>query len=607
MKRRDFIKSGTAAASAGLVGGLPLSCSNQRRPNVLLILTDDQGWDDLGCHGNTVLDTPRLDRFARESVQFANFYVTPVCAPTRASLLTGRHFLRTGVSHVHGGRDFVHPDEVMLGQMFQGAGYRTGTWGKWHSGKTTGYLPWERGFHEAYKARLYRHENSVGQFNGEDREHTGWTVDTLTDYAIDFIERNRDRPWFAYVPYLTVHAPLRTDEKLIAKYEKRGVGRMLAAVYGMLEQLDHNVGRLLDRLDELELADNTVVLFLSDNGPQFFDDMPEKDRKIRYVSAYKGHKGSMWENGIKAPLFMRYGKRFTPHTVQRLADVCDIFPTLMDLCGIPITDDQPRLDGRSIRPWLEGDEQALPPRESVIFSNIGWPPQKNEVERRQAADAEYAPIPPDRKAQTPFEEQLCGLRTEEHKLLYNPGFAPGAPEKVDRSVLIDIRRDPREDVNLAAASAPLAARMESRLRGWFEQVMAEPHSFHTPVFAVGPGTTNAVPTYAPLRLQGGVVNRALATHGWRTPGDGGEYLIDVREAGLYRLTLSCRDKKGTVRLRAMVDDESVECDVAQTEETALGSLRLAAGQRVLRLSVASASTGAELADVRSVVFERVEA
>jgi arylsulfatase A-like enzyme len=256
------------------------------RPNVLLILTDDQGWDDFGCSGNEYLKTPRLDRLAEESVTFSNYYVTPVCAPTRAALLTGRHYLRTGVSHVHGGKDFIHPDEVLLPEMFQKAGYVTGMWGKWHSGKTSGYFPWERGFDEAYMATLYIHKDNPGLFNGVPRKHEGWTVETLTDYAIDFIKRNKDKHWFAYVPYLTVHSPLDAPEELIDKYRQQGLGLDLSKVYAMLEQLDGNIARLLDCIDNLDSDHETLILFFCDNGPWYLRQASPRDLEIRYPSQF---------------------------------------------------------------------------------------------------------------------------------------------------------------------------------------------------------------------------------------------------------------------------------------------------------------------------------
>jgi arylsulfatase A-like enzyme len=164
------------------------------RPNVIVILADDLGYGDLGIHGNTVCRTPNLDRLGHHSLRIVPFYVHAVCAPTRASLLTGRHYLRTGVSHVHGGRDFLHPREVTIADWFRHNGYRTGMWGKWHSGKTTGYFPWERGFDEAYMADLYQHEGGGGRLNGERIDTPGWTTAAITDMALDFAEKEDDRP-----------------------------------------------------------------------------------------------------------------------------------------------------------------------------------------------------------------------------------------------------------------------------------------------------------------------------------------------------------------------------------------------------------------------------
>ena len=156
------------------------------KPNIILIQADDLGWDDLAVHGNQFVDTPALDKLAAEGIQFKQFYVNSVCAPTRASLLTGRHFLRTGVSHVHGGKDFVNLNETLLSETLKINGYRTGMWGKWHSGKTNGYFPWQRGFDEAYMAQLYKHENSEGLLNGKTVQHQKWASEVITDYAIDF-------------------------------------------------------------------------------------------------------------------------------------------------------------------------------------------------------------------------------------------------------------------------------------------------------------------------------------------------------------------------------------------------------------------------------------
>ncbi len=575
-------------------------------PNVLLILTDDQGWDDLGHHGNPWLETPRLDALAEESVEFANYYVAAVCAPTRASLLTGRHFLRTGVAHVHGGKDFVHPDEVMIPELFRSAGYRTGMWGKWHSGKTSGYFPWERGFDEAYMAQLYKHRDSRGRLNGEQVEHAGWTVDTITDYAVDFMRRHRGRPFFAFVPYLTVHTPLAAPEELIEKYTSKGLSRALAQTYGMLEQMDTGVGRLLDCLDELALADDTIVLFMSDNGPAVsYGVYTEADRAMRYVNGYKGHKGNMWENGIKSPLFVRRPGRFRPHTVRRLCDVCDVFPTLLDLCGIPLPEGHPKLDGRSIVPYLEGEEGGLPPKDSFIYVDPAWQPHEHEPgEYCRAHAVEYQPVPPERKAGLPFEPQAVGMRSEEYKLMRNPGPVKGAPEAVGGRVLIHIAVDPKEDINALGDAPEVGGRMEEALRGWFEEMRREPHSFYTPTFAIGPGATNVVWLYAPEMVRGNVCSAALASDGWRQPGDGADYRIQVTGAGRYGVRLHCRGfAGGPVRLAIRVGDGALRAAVGSAGDTDLGEMRLPEGNHVLKLDLVASEAGGEPAGLTALTFE----
>ncbi|MEE9463814.1 MAG: sulfatase-like hydrolase/transferase, partial [Bacteroidales bacterium] len=209
----------------------------ERQPNIILIQADDLGWDDLGIHGNRLIETPNLNSLAGESVRFSQFYVTPVCATTRAALLTGRHFLRTGVSHVHGGKDFLHLDETTIADVMKDAGYVTGMWGKWHSGKTDGYFPWERGFDEAFMARLYDYYDNEGSYNGESLQTEGWITGVLTDMAIDFMKDHREVPFFAYLPYLTCHAPLDAPRHYVEKYLGKGLSENLAMLYGMVEHM----------------------------------------------------------------------------------------------------------------------------------------------------------------------------------------------------------------------------------------------------------------------------------------------------------------------------------------------------------------------------------
>ncbi|MFP4380145.1 MAG: sulfatase-like hydrolase/transferase [Candidatus Sumerlaeia bacterium] len=580
------------------------------KTNVLLILTDDQGWDDYGCHGNPWLRTPNLDRMREESVRFSNYYVASVCAPSRASLLTGRHFLRVGVAHVHGGKDFIHPGEVLISDLFRQGGYATGMWGKWHSGKSSGYFPWERGFDEAYMAQLYKHKDSIGRMNGREVSHEGWTVDTLTDYAIDFLKRQKEggKPFFAFLPYLTVHAPLVAPDGLIDEYEAMGMSRALATVYAMIDQLDVNIGRLMDALQELDLEKNTVMLFMSDNGPACLEGtLSDADRRQRYVNRYKGHKGNMWENGIKSPLWVRQPGRFEPHDVERLCDICDILPTLCDLCGIEIPADHPKLDGRSIRAYLEGDESGLEPKESYIYVNPGWPPDPDRPYHINGYFNEYDPVPPDKKQALPFDPQLVSLRTEDYKLLCNPGRVPDMPELVDGRALIHIAEDPKEDRNIAATETARADAMREKLAGWFDEIKKEPHSFHIPVFQIGRDRTNFVAAYAPVTMRGGIHNGGLASLNWKAVGDGADYEVDVTEAGDYRVILEVEkvaDKK--IVLRVSAGEEKTEAAISGDKMQDMGEIKLEAGKQRLSLDVIDAeeSESAILHKIVYLIFER---
>lgn len=565
-------------------------------PNVVLILTDDQGWDDVGFNANPLVDTPCLDSLAGESVRFSNFYVHPVCAPTRASLLTGRHYLRTGVAHVHGGRDYLHPDEVTMAQWFKANGYTTGMWGKWHSGKSTGYLPWERGFDEAYMARLYQHLNGGGELNGKPVETVGWTTDAVTGMAIDFITRHKDQPFLAYVPYLAPHTPLLAPDELVAKYQSRGMGSSLATAYAMIEQVDSGIGRIMTALDELTLRDNTIVIFLSDNGPQYFgtERMSPADYARRSGSGMRGHKGSMWENGIKVPFLVSLPGRFATHTVDRIADVHDILPTLIDLCGLH---NAPAgalpFDGRSIVPYLQGHD-TLPPKESVIFSNIGWGPVKDEhYEWPDWERREYLPIPEEERANILFSDQLIGLRDERYKLLRHPDYSPGAPAAVANEVLVDLNADPREMVNLLADNEQQrSSAMRDKLEAWFNEVRSGPHAFHIPRFCIGPATTNIVYLHAPLRQSGGVWNGGIWSYDWKIPGDGGEYLVHVTEAGTYSMEIKSRNQAGEpVWLEFLLDGTPIHEAAFSQDNPSLGSITLPAGNHVLSIRRANRPGG----------------
>ena len=515
--------------------GPPSSVLAGARPNVLLILLDDLGYDDLGVHGNRIVETPHIDALAREAVRFESFYVTPVCATTRAALLTGRHHLRTGVSHVHGGKDYVDLGEAMLPEVLREAGYATGMWGKWHSGTGDGYQPWQRGFDEAFSARLYKHFDNQGVTNGEPDPQKGWTPERLTDKAIDFMTRHRDQRFFAYLPYLTVHSPLDAPEELVEKYRAKGLEGSLAVLYAMIDGLDGQVQRLLDALDALGIAENTLVLFLSDNGPWVgTNTLTEDEHRLRYVSGMRGHKGDIWENGVRSPLFARWKGRLAPRVVTRAADVTDLFPTILELAGVEEPSTRP-LDGRSIASHLEGDGEALDVRRVYRYAHPGWI-SGDRPWTPEGLPGEYAPVD---KTALAFERQALGLRDGRYKLLLNPLASDHEGEPGEPHVfLVDLEGDPREQANLAEKEPERAAEMRAELRSWWDDILAEETSFQPAVFPVGfeGQATTRIKACAPRAVEGGLTNSFMYVTGWRVGGRAG-YRLDVRTAGEYEATV----------------------------------------------------------------------
>ena len=327
-RRRLALSLVITLGAAGGTGG-SITAAAPRPPNVLLIVADDMGWGDLRLHGNERIDTPVLDRLARESARFDRFFVSPVCAPTRASLLTGRYHLRTGVSSVTGGLETMRASEVTLAEALRARGYATSLSGKWHLGAHYPHTPQAQGF-DRFVGFFEGHTNNYFDAtlidNGRARPTRGYITDVFTDEAIHFIREQRQRPFFAYVAYNAPHAPYQVPDRYFDKYTARGFDAVTASIYGMVESLDTNVGRLLNALDQLSLTDRTIVLFLTDNGPQ--TDRPN--------GGMKGRKGSVDEGGVRVPLFVRWPGHTQPGAVvRRNAAHIDIMPTLLEMTATP--------------------------------------------------------------------------------------------------------------------------------------------------------------------------------------------------------------------------------------------------------------------------------
>ncbi len=339
----------------------------QDKPHVVLIMTDDQGYGDLACHGNTILKTPNIDRLHSESVRFTDFHVNSGCAPTRAALLTGRSAQRTGLWHVVMGRSLLHPDEVTLGEVFKKGGYQSALFGKWHGGDNFPYRPQDQGFDEV----LTHGGGVVGHtpdwwlndyfddhylHNGIWEKQSGYCTDVWVEAAIKFLSDKSGLPKFVYLPLNAPHSPFQVPEEFAAPYRNRPDVVPEANFYGMIAAIDEAVGRLDQALADLGIRDNTILIFMTDNGTSRGIMYP-KSGPVGFNAGMRGKKGSPYDGGHRVPCFIRWpgGGIGGGRDVDTLTAHYDLLPTLTELCGI----DNPKnvkLDGRSLVPLLKNLE-----------------------------------------------------------------------------------------------------------------------------------------------------------------------------------------------------------------------------------------------------------
>ena len=343
----------------GLFGILCLS-GLWAKTNVVVFLTDDQGWGDLSLHGNTNLSTPHIDSLGKEGATFDRFFVCPVCSPTRAEFLTGRYHVRSGVYSTSAGGERMDLDEITIADLFKRAGYSTGAFGKWHNGMQYPYHPLGRGFDYFYgfcSGHWGHYYDALMERNGELVKGKGFCVDDFTTEAINFIDRavKDEKPFFAYVPYNTPHSPMQVPDRWWNKFKDKNLEDMmrhrnpskedrlhLLAALAMCENIDWNVGRLLNKLDQLKIADDTIVIFFNDNGPN----------GNRWNGDMEGRKGSTEEGGTRSPLLIRWPAGIKPGTeVKQISSVLDLLPTLTELVGLG-EKSKKQLDGKSLAPLL---------------------------------------------------------------------------------------------------------------------------------------------------------------------------------------------------------------------------------------------------------------
>lgn len=343
------------------------------KPNVILIITDDQGYGDLGFTGNPWIKTPNIDQLASESIRFSDFHVGTTCAPTRAGIMTGRHNNRVGVWHTIMGRSLLRKNEITLADAFKKNGYATGMFGKWHLGDNYPYRPHHRGFEEA----LYHGGGGVCQIldywgntyfddtyfrNGVPEKTQGYCTDVWFSNAIKFIEKNNKKPFFCYISTNAPHHPFFAPQKYIDMYKDNPEVKN-PEFYGMITNIDDNVGMLREKLEEMEIADNTILIFMTDNGTAAGMEMDSRHFMTKgYNAGMRGRKGSEYNGGHRVPflVYWKNGKITGGKNVTQIASFMDIMPTLIDLCGL--TPPDVNFDGQSLKPVLYNKFKNWPDR-----------------------------------------------------------------------------------------------------------------------------------------------------------------------------------------------------------------------------------------------------
>jgi len=457
---------------------------DKTHPNVIIIMTDDQGYGDLGITGNPHVQTPVIDKFATESIRFNNFYVSPVCAPTRSSLMTGRYSLRTGVSDTYNGGATMASNEVTIAEMLKQEGYKNGVFGKWHLGDNYPSRPSDQGFDES----LIHLSGGMGQvgdittyfkgdksyfdpvlwYNNKKEAYKGYCSDIFTEQAIKFIEKNKAVPFFCYLAFNAPHTPLQVPEKYYQQYkdidpasgfenDNRPFTKMTEKdkedarkVYAMVTNIDDNVGKLLKKLDDLNIADNTLIIFMTDNGPQ----------QKRYVSGMRGRKGNVYQGGVRVPFYMRYPSSFEKNKdVETMTAHIDILPTLAQICNVELPKER-IIDGKSLLPLIKGKEVDWLNRSLFFY----WTRRYPELYYNMA------------------------LRKGSYKLVGKTNY--NAP--IEDFELYNLEKDPYEQKNVVFENKIIANKLKEELDDIYDELIISENLINQPRIIVGSKYENPV-------------------------------------------------------------------------------------------------------------------
>jgi arylsulfatase A-like enzyme len=456
---------------------LPSIAQKNTHPNVVLIITDDQGYGDLGITGNGIIKTPVIDRFAQQSFQFTNFHVSPVCAPTRASLMTGRYSLRTGIRDTYNGGATMATTEITIAEILKQAGYATGLFGKWHLGDNYPSRPMDQGFHETlmhlsggmgqvgdvstYFQKDSSYFNPVLWKNGQKESFKGYCSDIFAENAIKFIEKNKSNPFFCYLAFNAPHTPLQVPDNYYQMYkntdpsiefERKNPMQLKMSeqdkedarkVYGMVSNIDDNIGKLLQKIKDLGIEDETIVIFMTDNGPQ----------QLRYTAGMRDKKGSIYNGGTRVPFFMRYpalGKE--SKTIETLTAHFDVLPTLSELCHVALPTDR-KIDGKSLVPLIKSKKNDLADRALFTY----WTRKYPELYTNMA------------------------IQKSGYKLVGQTNYNAN----VEDFELYQLTSDPDERTNVLKANKELASTLKKELDKLYQELILSENLLHQPLITLG--------------------------------------------------------------------------------------------------------------------------
>jgi arylsulfatase A-like enzyme len=498
--------------------GLIFSCTAQstiasktktkKQPNVIIVITDDQGYGDLGAHGNTLVKTPALDKFHKESVRLTDFHVGPTCAPSRSGLMTGRYANRVGVWHTIGGVSILRKEEVTMAEVFKNNGYETAMFGKWHLGDAYPSRPQDKGFNYT----IAHGGGGVGQTpdywnndyfddvylkNGIPTQYKGYCTDVWFDEAIKYIEEKKDKPFFAYISTNAPHLPYNVPEEYYNQYKDLDIPEFQKIFYGMITNVDDNFAKLQQKLKDLKIADNTIVIFMTDNGTAS-GYKTVKGKLHGFNAGMKGTKNSEYDGGHRVPFFISYPKMNIKggKDIDELTAHIDVLPTLASLCNL--NSPNIKIDGSDMSSVILGDKKTIN-REYVITDS--------------------------QRVQAPIKWRKSAVMSNKMRL-------------VNGEELYDIAKDPGQENDIAKQNPSVVAKMRGYYDDWWSSVSEKFNLF--PVIVLGSDNQNPIElTCHDTHVHDSKIpwNQDFIREAEKNP-MGGNFTVEFEKTGTYKIEIS---------------------------------------------------------------------